>query len=89
VSIAHEGEEIIAIKITGDDCVPAGLEAFRGRLPRGSQMAAVTWTAGLPKEPASTTFPGFLKIVDHHHFRAGNSRWNDMTFARVDDWRSR
>jgi hypothetical protein len=50
---------------------------------------AVTWTAGLPKEPASTTLPGFLKIVDHHHFRAGNSRWNDMTFVRVDDRRSR
>jgi hypothetical protein len=85
VSISHSGEDLIAIKITGDDCVPAGFETFRGRLPSGSQVAAITWTAGQPKEPASATLPGFLKIIDRDHFRAGNSHWNDMIFVRSDD----
>ena len=72
----------MATEITGDDCVPAGFESFRARLPRGSQVGAVTWTGGLPREPASVTFPGFFKIIDLDHFMAGSPHW-EMLFTRI------
>jgi len=87
VSISHADEHLIATKITGDDCVPAGFETFRGRLPTGSLIGAITWTGGLPREPASSTFPGFLKVIDNDHFQAGSSHWNDMFFVRIRDSR--
>lgn len=82
VSIKHVGEGIKAIKVTGDPCVPAGFETFSGRLPEGTSVAAITWTGGLPRAPASGTFPGFLEGIDANMFRAGSVASGDQTFVR-------
>ena len=58
VSVVHDGDRIIATKLTGDDCVPAGFETFSGRLPAKSHVGAITWTTGWPNCPASGTVPG-------------------------------
>ena len=83
VSIRHDAESIVATKVTGDPCVPAGFETFSGRLPAGSSVAAITWTGGTSRAPASATFPGFLEIVDQDTFRAGSEFWNDQIFVRM------
>lgn len=82
VAVAHEGERIVATKITGDDCVPAGFETFSGRFPVGGQIAAITWTCGTPRAPASTSVPGYLKITSKNEFRAGAEQIPEMTFVR-------
>jgi len=64
VAITPSGEKLVATKITGDDCVPAGYETFSGRLPTGATIAAIVWTTGLPRAPATGSAPGFLRIVD-------------------------
>lgn len=81
VSVVDEGERIVATKITGDDCVPAGFETFSGRLPAGAPTAAITWTAGTPRAPASATRPGYLKILGRDEFRAGDE-FSEFLFVR-------
>ena len=71
VSVAHDGDRIVATKVTGDDCVPAGFETFSGRLPAEAHVGAITWTTGLPNAPASSVVAGYLKIVSNDEFRAG------------------
>jgi hypothetical protein len=70
VSVSHVGEDLTAVKIDGDACVPAGVPTFWGRLPRDSRRAVVTWTTGSPMRPASGTVRGTLKIIDRDHFRS-------------------
>jgi hypothetical protein len=69
--------------MTGDDCVPAGFESFSGTLPVGSAIAAINWTVGLPRSPASGRRAGFLKIVDRDTFQAGDQSMPDLTFTRL------
>jgi hypothetical protein len=83
VSIRHDEQRIVATKLTGDPCVPAGFETFSGRLPEGSSVAAINWTGGTPRAPASAQFPGFLEVLDHDTLRAGSEAWNDQIFVRV------
>ncbi len=82
VTIRHSGERLWATKITGDDCVPAGYETFSGRLPQGATIAAIRWTTGSPRSPASSSTAGFLKIIDADTFLGGAPQMPDLTFRR-------
>ena len=81
VEITHEGEKFVAIKVIGDECVPAGFESFTGRLPARASVGAISWTTGLPLSPASGRAAGFLKVVDENSFVAG-SESGDLVFRR-------
>jgi len=85
VEISHVEQHLTAVKITGDDCVPAGFGTFTGRLPAGSSVGAIMWTTGTPRAPASAQAAGFLMVVDQDTFRAGSEHMSDMTFTRVLD----
>ena len=56
VSIAVSNGHLVATKLTGDHCVPAGNITFQGKIPNyvatGSYFP-VTWTTGSPRNPAS------------------------------------
>ena len=82
VRLVHEGGQITATKITGDDCVPAGFETFHGRLPTGAHVAAIQWTVGTPRAPASGGRPGYLKILGNDESRAGDEGGMELTFRR-------
>lgn len=81
VEIQHDGESVIATKIVGDDCVPAGFESFSGRLPQSSPTGAIVWTVGTPRAPASAQRPGHLKVLSPDKFRAGDE-FGDLVFHR-------
>jgi hypothetical protein len=84
VSVSHVGEDLAAVKIDGDLCVPAGHVTFRGRLPRDSRRAIVTWAVGTPERPASGTVRGTLKIIDRDHFRTDDSPTGEViSFVRA------
>lgn len=72
IEVVHKDERIVARKLTGDDCVPAGFETFSGRLPRLGLVGAITWTCGLPHAPASDQRAGYLKLVSRNEFHAGS-----------------
>ena len=79
--IRHDGEALVATKIVGDDCVPAGFESFSGRLPHSSPTGAIVWTCGTPRAPASEQRPGYLRVLSHDMFRAGDA-FGDFVFHR-------
>jgi hypothetical protein len=49
VSVSHIGEDLVAVKIDGDACVPAGLVTFRGRLSRARVDWAICPDAGMKR----------------------------------------
>lgn len=83
IDILHDGERVVATKVTGDPCVPVGFVTFEGVLPERGEVAAVTWTAGTPNAPSSERYPGYLRVIGQDEFRAGNEYWPEMTFRRV------
>jgi hypothetical protein len=84
VSVSHEGEELVVVKIDGDPCVPAGRPSIQGRLPPGSRVATVTLTVGSPLRPASATRPGSLRVIDREHFRVESPGTGEgISFVRV------
>ncbi len=86
VSVSHVGEKLVAVKIDGDPCVPAGIVTFQGRLRRGSRRAAVTFTVGSPGRPASGTVSVTLNVVDRDHFQVGDSPTGEaIVFVRAGD----
>lgn len=82
IEVVHEDGQIVARKVTGDDCVPAGFETFSGRLPHGGVLGAITWTVGQAHAPASETRSGFLKVISHDEFHAG-SEFDELIFRRA------
>lgn len=65
VSITHEGDRVVAVKVTGDLNVPAGEITFRatlnGREGEGAGQIAET-------EFRNPRFiPGTLRVIDDHH----------------------
>jgi hypothetical protein len=74
VSIVVDGDSLVATKVDsrGDRCVPSGSRTFYGEIPhnisRGSSFE-VTVVLGSPDNPASSTAPSQLTIVDANTFR--------------------
>ncbi len=66
IRIEQTGNSIVATKITGDACVPAGNRTFAGTLNANAKTANITWTTGLPRRPASSQARGSLTIIDHN-----------------------
>jgi hypothetical protein len=60
VKIVHEGSNITATKITGDQCVPAGSTTFEGSFDNKTKTGNVTFTTGNPSQPSCCTLPGAL-----------------------------
>ncbi len=74
VQIEQQGNAIVATKITGDACVPAGNRSFSGAL----DTANITWTTGFPNRPACCQKKGTLSIVDENTLKGGG-----ITFKRI------
>ncbi len=75
VKVEQQGQNISALKITGDYCVPAGNMAFEGSLSGNS--GSLRCTVGSPQNPASAVIQGTLNIIDANSFQAC-----DMLFVR-------
>ncbi|HAI69183.1 MAG TPA: hypothetical protein DCM38_07085, partial [Gammaproteobacteria bacterium] len=74
VQIEQQGNAIVATKITGDACVPAGNRSFSGTL----DTANITWTTGFPNRPVCCQKKGTLSIVDENTLKGGG-----ITFKRI------
>ncbi len=64
IKIEHKGNEIIASKIVGDPCVPAGNITFKGSYNADKDHYDVIWTSGSPNQPACCSYSGILKVTD-------------------------
>ncbi|MDJ1183212.1 hypothetical protein [Roseofilum casamattae] len=82
VEIAVRENALVATKIIGDSCVPAGAITFRGTIPRnvskGSSFS-VTTQSGEPNRPACCSDRNSLTIIDANTFRI-----SQVTFTRED-----
>ncbi|MFB8797524.1 MAG: hypothetical protein U7126_25590 [Microcoleus sp.] len=82
VQISVSGNSLVAKKITGDNCVPAGNITFQGTIPqsvsKGSSFS-VTFKTGWPDRPACCSAENKLSIVDANTFTAWGIR-----FTRID-----
>jgi hypothetical protein len=84
VQITINGNSIVATKITGDKCVPAGKTTFKGTLPsslsNGSSFP-VTYTTGTIFAPATSSAPSTLTIIDQNSFTTSGAF--PIKFTRV------
>jgi len=83
VSVVQEEDgRVVATKLTGDDCVPEGNITFQGNarppLTVGSSFP-VTFTTGLPSEPACCSAPDTVSILDNNTFTSFG-----VTFSRLE-----
>jgi hypothetical protein len=82
VQISVSGNSLVAKKITGDNCVPAGNITFQGTIPesvsKGSSFS-VTFKTGTSDRPACCSAEHQLSIVDANTFTAWGIR-----FTRID-----
>lgn len=85
IQISVQGNHLVAKKITGDNCVPAGNITFQGTLPdlpsEGSSFP-VTFTVGNPSDPASGKTAGQLRIINANSLDTGSSTGETITFKR-------
>jgi len=80
VQIAVMNNTLVARKLTGDRCVPAGNVTFQAPLPDQvdpGMSFPVTWTLGNPRRPASEQSVDPLVIEDFDTFSSGG-----VTFTR-------
>jgi hypothetical protein len=81
VQVSTSPNSLVATKITGDDCVPAGNITFQGTLPTTPLIAGssfpVTFTLGNPANPASTTTLSDLFVLNANEFLS-----DDVDFSR-------
>jgi hypothetical protein len=86
INITVNGNSLVATKIEsrGDRCVPSGSRTFFGSIPsnvsRGSSFS-VTFVGGYPNNPASSTNPDRLTIIDANTFSSGGE---SVTFRGVE-----
>lgn len=71
IKVTDTGAAIEAIKLGGDDCVPAGQVTFKGSREKLSCIV------GLPGNPASGEVAGSIKVVSANSFEACS-----VTFVR-------
>lgn len=69
VQVSQVGERLEALKLTGDDCVPAGELTFHGTAD------ALQCVIGVPENPASASYQGALLIIDEDSFEACGIRF--------------
>jgi hypothetical protein len=78
VQISVRGNSLVAKKVTGDNCVPAGNITFQGTIPqsvsKGSSFS-VTFKTGQPDRPACCSAEKQLNIVDANAFTAWGVRF--------------
>lgn len=81
VNIRYSKGRLYAMKLLGDNCVPAQKLSFEGVIPgklwQGLRFP-VQFVIGSPKYPASRQVPNNIEIIDLNTFRIGNH-----TFYRV------
>jgi hypothetical protein len=58
---------LVATKITGDDCVPAGEKSFEGRISK-----PIKCIGGWPDKPSSATFDSAIVIESANQFNVCN-----------------
>lgn len=71
VNITVYNGHLVATKLTGDYCVPAGNITFEGKVPYYASTGSyfpVTWTTGSPHYPASYKAVKNLKILNADSF---------------------
>lgn len=68
IAITQQGQQIVAQKVSGDPCVPAGYKTFQGVLTGNSGQ--LTCFGGTPQRPASGSFPGTLRMITAESFEA-------------------
>lgn len=81
VEIDVTGNTVVARKLEGDPCVPAGNITFRGSVSDRLEIGVpvpVTWTAGNPRRPASVQVVDPIVIEDQNTFVSGG-----ITFTRL------
>ena len=66
ISIQHTNNNLVARKITGDPCVPAGDITFEGSFSEDTN--SLLMTVGLPPEPSSGKIPVQISLIDHNSF---------------------
>lgn len=64
VKIVHEGSNIVATKITGDQCVLAGSTTFKGSFDGKTKTGNITFNTGNPTQPSCCTAQGTLILQD-------------------------
>lgn len=85
VQISISGNSLIARKVTGDNCVPAGNITFQGELPKSvkpGSSSSVTWTIGYPDNSASNTTVQKLTVSNDKSFTSFG-----VTFRKEDNTR--
>ncbi|MDX2004455.1 MAG: hypothetical protein SFU83_04185 [Meiothermus sp.] len=85
IGIRHTDTQIIAQKIIGDPCVPAGNLTFVGNIARSqvvrNALIPVTFAIGTPRCPACYTTAGRIRIINRDSFVAETPTF--ITFTRV------
>ena len=82
VSITQNGNVILAVKITGDECVTAGSKTFSGIWNISTNLFNIEWICGSPQSPNSTNCYGDLKVIDENTLIASSSSGESVTFIR-------
>jgi hypothetical protein len=80
VRIEVVDDALVARKLDGDRCVPAGHVTFQGSVPERVDPGLshpVTWTVGNPRRPASQQIVDPILIEDQNTFSSGG-----ITFTR-------
>lgn len=82
IQITVNGNYLVAKKITGDNCVPAGNITFQGTLPEliseGSSFP-VSWTVGTPTNPASGKTVQDLTVLNTNSFSSYGVKFTRVT----------
>jgi len=66
ISIQHTNNHLVARKITGDPCVPAGDITFEGTF--SEETNSLLMTVGSPPEPSSAKIPVQITLIDQNSF---------------------
>ena len=82
IQISVNENYLIAKKITGDNCVPAGNITFQGTLPDSLSEGTsfpLTWTIGSPSNPASGKTILNLTVLNKNSFSVNGTKFNRVT----------
>lgn len=69
IEIQHNGDEVIATKIIGDDCVTTGHITWQGTYDKDT--FDVVMTIGIPSNPNGGTIPSTMIVIDSNRIQNG------------------